>query len=294
MRRDSNEPRDVRKRAKLSWKRKILCTAVAGAMPLMVGCASSVKESRQIGNGSWMERPVVLSGRPDHDTVVHNATEEQLSEADWKVLEALGPKAIWDRLNEISKASKERRAAAAAGSGSSTSLAKAATTRSTRTAEEIAAETPAIPLPDGKIRLIYALQNYGGTTVTAATDSGTSRRTVTAKAPDLTPLVSALAAQLGDGSTVAPLPNENTLIITCAPNMKDSVLAMLAQLDQPPRQVEITAKMFEVSHDFDFQYGCQILLNRVAADGTQSALSSFSTKQFANSLAQNGTTPPTG
>jgi type II secretory pathway component GspD/PulD (secretin) len=64
---------------------------------------------------------------------------------------------------------------------------------------------------------------------------------------------------------------------------------MLAQLDQPPRQVEITAKMFEVSHDFDFQYGAQILLNRVASDGSQSALSSFSTKQFANSLQQNGT-----
>jgi type II secretory pathway component GspD/PulD (secretin) len=103
--------------------------------------------------------------------------------------------------------------------------------------------------------------------------------------------VTALATQLGDGSTVAPLPNENTLIITCAPTMKDSVISLLSQLDQPPRQVEITAKMFEVSHDFDFQYGAQLLLNRVASDGTQSALSSFSTKQFAAAVAQNGTQP---
>jgi type II secretory pathway component GspD/PulD (secretin) len=63
-------------------------------------------------------------------------------------------------------------------------------------------------------------------------------------------------------------------------------------LDQPPRQVEITAKMFEVSRDFDFQYGAQILLNRVASDGSQSLLSSFSTKGFANALQANGTSNP--
>jgi hypothetical protein len=37
------------------------------------------------------------------------------------------------------------------------------------TAAEIAEQTPTIPLPDGKIRMIYALKNYGGTTITATT-----------------------------------------------------------------------------------------------------------------------------
>ena len=289
----SDHLRPAGKRAEQGWKRKILAAAVLAALPLVTGCANSVKQSHEISNLSpALDRPVVISGRPDHDSLVNAAVDEQLSEADWKVLESLGPKAIWDRIASMSKSAKETRNRVTAGASTRPgSLAKSASTRPTLTLEEVAASTPAVTLPDGKIRMIYELRNYGGTNVTATTDSGTSRRIVTAKAPDLTPLVTALAAQLGDGSTVAPLPNENTLIITCAPQMKDSVLSMLTQLDQPPRQVEITAKMFEVSHDFDFQYGCQILLNRVAADGTQSALSSFSTKQFANSVAQNGTTP---
>lgn len=277
------------------WTKWVLRAAVIGVMPLTWGCADTVKQTQELGKwGGGVDRPMVLSGKPAHDTIVHNATDEQLSEADWKVLQALGPKAIWDRIGAMSKSGRSRTAGAGGNHSTTHPAALAKMTPATKpslTAAEIAAQTPTIPLPDGKIRMIYALKNYGGTTITATTDGNTQRRNVTAKAPDLAPLVSALATQLGDGSTVAPLPNENTLIITCAPAMKESVVAMLAQLDQPPRQVEITAKMFEVSHDFDFQYGAQILLNRVAEDGTQSALSGFSTKQFANSLSQNGTTP---
>jgi general secretion pathway protein D len=267
---------------------------VIGILPVLsIGCAQNVKQTAELGKwggDTGADRTMVLSSKPAHDTAVHEATDEQLSEADWKVLEALGPKAIWDRLAEINKSSRERKKLAGNTSTRPSALARAGSaTRPALTTEELAAQTPTIPLPDGKIRMIYALKNYGGTTVTATTDGNTSRRNVQMKAPDLAPLVTALATQLGDGSTVAPLPNENTLIITCAPTMKDSVLSLLSQLDQPPRQVEITAKMFEVSHDFDFQYGAQLLLNRVASDGTQSALSSFSTKQFANAVASNGT-----
>jgi general secretion pathway protein D len=259
---------------------------------LSIGCAQDVKQKAEFGKWSAADRPMVLSSRPAHDTIVNDATEEQLSEADWRVLQSLGPKAIWDRIAEMNKSSRERKKLAGNSTSKPTALAKVgSTTRPVLTVAEIAAQTPTIPLPDGKIRMIYALKNYGGTTVTATTDGNTARRNVQAKAPDLAPLVTALATQLGDGSTVAPLPNENTLIITCAPTMKDSVISLLSQLDQPPRQVEITAKMFEVSHDFDFQYGAQLLLNRVAEDGTQSALSSFSTKQFAAAVAQNGTAP---
>ena len=57
------------------------------------------------------------------------------------------------------------------GASTRPSYAKAiATTRPAITAAEVAAQTPTIALPDGKIRMIYALRNYGGTTVTAATD----------------------------------------------------------------------------------------------------------------------------
>lgn len=277
-----------------TWRTRIVTAAVVGVLPILsLGCAQNTKQTAEFGkwNGAG-ERSIVLSSKPAHDTLVHEATEEQLSEADWKVLEALGPKAIWDRIAEMNKSSRQRKQLAGDSATKPTALAKVgSTTRPALTAEEVAAQTPTIPLPDGKIRMIYALKNYGGTTITATTDGNTARRNVKIAAPDLAPLVTALATQLGDGSTVAPLPNENTLIITCAPAMKESVISLLSQLDRPPRQVEITAKMFEVSHEFDFQYGAQLLLNRVAEDGTQSALSSFSTKQFANAIKENGTAP---
>jgi type II secretory pathway component GspD/PulD (secretin) len=282
--------RPAAKRALPNFSKKILQAAVIGIVPFMGACAQNVKQSQQLGKwGEATNRPMVLSGKPQHDAAVYNATEDQLNAADWRVLESLGPKAIWDRIADMNKSAKDR--GMATGPGTRPTLARSATSRPTLTSAEISAQTPTIPLPDGKIRMIYALKNYGGSTVTSTTDGGTQRRNVQSKAADLTPLVTALATQLGDGSTVAPLPNENTLIITCAPAMKESVVAMLTQLDTPPRQVEITAKMFEVSHDFDFQYGAQILLNRVATDGTQSALSGFNTKQFASSVAQNGTVP---
>src|SRR5688572_1601060 len=278
-----------------TWRNCIVRAAIVGVLPILsIGCAQSTKQTAEFGKWSAAaDRPVVLSSKPAHDTIVHEATDEQLSEADWKVLQALGPKAIWDRIAEMNKSSRQRKKLAGGDAATKpTALAKVgSTTKPALTAKEIGEQTPTIPLPDGKIRMIYALKNYGGTTITATTDGNTARRNVKVTAPDLAPLVTALATQLGDGSTVAPLPNENTLIITCAPAMKESVVAMLAQLDQPPRQVEITAKMFEVSHDFDFQYGAQLLLNRVAEDGTQSALSGFSTKQFANAVAANGTAP---
>jgi general secretion pathway protein D len=290
---NGNDGGSVHAAARATWKVRVLKAAAVGILPILaVGCAQDVKQKAEFGKWSAADRPMVLSSKPTHDTIVHEATEEQLSEADWRVLESLGPKAIWDRIAEMSKSSRDRKKHARDSATKPTALAKVgSSTRPALSVEEIAAQTPTIPLPDGKIRMIYALKNYGGTTITATTDGNTARRNVKIQAPDLAPLVSALATQLGDGSTVAPLPNENTLIITCAPPMKDSVISLLAQLDQPPRQVEITAKMFEVSHDFDFQYGAQLLLNRVAEDGTQSALSSFSTKQFANAVAQNGTAP---
>jgi len=278
-----------------SWRQFILRAAIVGVLPgvslLGMGCAHSVKHSAKVAEFNPASKPMVLSGSPARDSVADQVSDQQLTEADWRLLQSLGPKAIWERIAEMNRSSRERRVVAAP--STNPSLAKGTSTRPAELAKaiEIAIrDTPAVNLPDGKVRLIYNLKNYGGTTVKAATDGGTSRRIVTSTPPDLTPLVSALATQLGEGSTIAPLPAENTLIITCQPAMKDSILGLLTQLDQAPRQVEITAKMFEVSHDFDFQYGAQILLNRVASDGSQSLASSFSTKGFANSLAQNGTT----
>lgn len=276
------------------WRKIVLRAAICGIVPFLGACSNSVKQSHEIGGYSGgLDRPVVLSGNPGHDSLVYAATETQLNESDWRVLQSLGPKAIWERIDEMNRSTRERTVAGGAGTTKPSTLTKSPSSQPI-TVAELSKQTPTIPLPDGKVRLIYAMRNYGGTTVTSTADGGTQRRKVDAKPSDLAPLVAVLSTQLGEGGTVAPLPNENTLIITCQPAMKDSVIGMLAQLDQPKRQVEISAKMFEVSRDFDFQYGAQILLNHVATDSSQSLASGFSTKNFANSLQQNGTQAPSG
>ena len=98
-----------RVRAAKAWKSRILQAAVVGMLPILsIGCAQSTKQTAEFGKWSAADRPMVLSGKPAHDTIVHETTEEQLSEADWKVLQALGPKAIRDRIAEMNKSSRER------------------------------------------------------------------------------------------------------------------------------------------------------------------------------------------
>ena len=50
---------------------------------------------------------------------------------------------------------------------------------------------------------------------------------------------------------ISPVVNRHTV--------KASVLNLLNTLDVPPKQVEITAKIFEVSRDFDFQQGTELV-----------------------------------
>jgi hypothetical protein len=66
----------------------------------------------------------------------------------------------------------------------------------------VARDIPVVTLPDGKVRILYRLRHYGGTTVTTAVDGGTQRRSVVPKAPDLAPLVAVLTPNIGDGGAV--------------------------------------------------------------------------------------------
>jgi type II secretory pathway component GspD/PulD (secretin) len=151
-----------------------------------------------------------------------------------------------------------------------------------------------VPLPDGKLRMIWTLRYYGGSNVASTRDPSTARRAVALTPPDLTPLVAVLTPTVAPGGTVLPLPKENTLVITCDQVQKQTVLNVLSRLDVPPRQVEITAKIFEVSRDFDFQQGSQVLLNHVASDGTQNLISSFSARRFLEAAASTPATPMNG
>ena len=274
---------------------RIVTSAVLGS--ILIGAAacssneSKTKQHTQFVDWRGADQPMVLSGSPSRDTRANALADSKLEEADWRILESLGPKAIWERLEELGKRSRDKRAASATSPAATRpSSASMLTAHKTPTTQpESPREIPVVTLPDGKIRMIYRLRHYGGTTVTTAVDGGTQRRSVVPKAPDLAPLVAVLATNLGDGGTVVPLPDENALIVTCVPTMKDPVVKLLDTIDRPPRQVEITAKMFEVSHDFDFQYGTQLLLQRLATDNSQSLASTFSSKSFANAVQNTAT-----
>lgn len=145
------------------------------------------------------------------------------------------------------------------------------------------------PLPDGRVRLIWHMRSFGGPRVTTAAaaavpNGGLQRRGVTLTPADLAPLLAVIQGHLGDKGQVLPLGNESKLVITCNADAESGVLALLDDLDVPLPQVEITAKIFEVSHDFDYQQGARILMNRIVADGSQQALSSFQTQKLLDSI----------
>jgi type II secretory pathway component GspD/PulD (secretin) len=296
--------------------------------------------------------PIVISSDRARDTAAYVESEEELSEADWRVLERFGPRSIWEQLDAKSAAHERARrdariraAVAGVGSGEAgeeagkeqgtvpvmaempeggsaaanartvptmgpTTAPSGAVTSEGATTRPIVLTAPPLPfrpapaidesklpvksivLPDGRVRLIWVLRSYGGSTVASTRDAQTSRRAVTLGAPDLTSLVAVLSQTLGPLGTVTPMPRENTLVITCQRGMKPSVLEMLNDLDVPQPQVEITAKIFEVSRDFDFQQGTNLLVNRLADTSSQNLVSSFSARRFLDSIG--GSAPVQG
>lgn len=249
----------------------------------LVGCAA------QKGPPPVMERetgsfnqPVVLSSRPKEDSAALAETNNVLSAADWRELEILGPRPIWEKL--VARRPRPRDEESKAGSGPAT---RPSTIPLVLDEGDLPIQT--INLPDGKIRLIWTLRNYGGTTVKSARDAATARRTIEVTPADLTPLVTVLTQNLGPGNTVAPLPRENAIVVTCDKTMRTPVLSLLNDLDRPARQVEIEAKIFEVSHDFDFQQGTELVLSGLSNSPAANLTSTFSARRFLDAL-----TNPTG
>src|SRR5215207_9511534 len=98
-----------RKSAKSSWRQTILRAAIIGVLPFVGACANSVKESAKIDSFNPSPRPMVLPGSPTRDSLANDLSDQQLSEADWRILQSLGPKAIWERIAEMNRSARERR-----------------------------------------------------------------------------------------------------------------------------------------------------------------------------------------
>ena len=271
----------------------------------------------------------MISGDPNGDAAAFNASERHLTEVRWHVIQNKGPRPIWDRLG--TKVNAEASGAGDGTAtrpprkprpGADDDAQAAAPTReiiylppATQPTTQPTTQPAIIPptqapfvmrttyveselpvkiveLPDRRLKMIWTLQNYGGSTVTSGRDAATARRTVTLAAPDLAPLTSVLQQQLGAAGQVVALPRENTLVITCDPAMKPPILEMLYRLDVAPRQVEISAKIFEISRDIDFQQGAKSLAQRLASDNSQTAQSIFQTPNFLEAMKDaSGATP---
>lgn len=267
-----------------------LCGALVLCVSQLVGCAQKAPPTPQQAQplGEFAE-PVVLSAHPKQDAAAYRESADQLSDSDWRTLEKLGPRPIWEQLD----ARRPPRHMGDPHVSPAPVASRPSTTQPSilQTLNEAELPVQTVNLPDGKIRLIWTLRSYGGPVVKSTRDATTSRRTVELAPPDLAPLVTVLTQNLGPGGTVTPLPRENAIVVTCDKAMRTPVLSMLNDLDHPTRQVEITAKIFEVNRDFDFQQGTELVLNRLASDPGGSLVSTFSAKRFLDAL-QNPTAAP--
>lgn len=306
-------------------RRAIASTTLAAATvvaTLLAGCASSGPDEA-VGHNTSASTPMVISGSPQSDTAAFRTASRKEASARYDVQEDIAPKPKWEsslnprgrRLDAaerdafgpmaepeaVTEAPPEapNEAGGLVGPLAANDLPSDAYTTAipgsdpapldiaTMSTAELIGNLPLsrTELPDGRIRLIWHLRSYGGPSVKADGGTGNTRRNVTLTPTDLAPLVGLVQAQLADKGTVLPLATESKMVITCTPEVERGVLRLLHEIDVPAPQVEIAATIFEVSHDFDYQQGARLLLNRIAADGTASGLSSFRTEELLESLA---------
>ena len=255
---------------------------VAGVVSLLIltttGCLQK-KTTQTVSLGDWPKRdgPMVFGGQSERGADAQTATQWELSEAQWKILERFGPRNTWDRIRKNRDAIVEAR--------KKVPLARAADSQKGDPNQVTLPEVPTESLGGGKIQMFYRVRHFGEIPVTASRNGGMNRRTVTVGKPnerDLTPLVTLLQERLGDNGTVRPMPTENMLIIICTDAMKTPVLTLLARVDATPMQVEITGQIFEVRHDMDFQAGVRLLVQHMDLTGNQQGWAgNFSAEAFA-------------
>jgi Flp pilus assembly secretin CpaC len=278
------------------------------ALATVGGCVSTTStQSSPYPNGTL---PVV-STDPQGDGTALQESKRQLTEVRWQVIERKGPGTVQEQFRLDRKPATPPPPSSAQRStlppttqppviegqvqvpiAPTTQPCTQPTTRPAMATvpvfSELGLPCEIVPLMDGRIRIVWNLRNYGGTTVTTARDPVTSRRNVTIAPPDLAPLVTVLQQQIGAGGNVTPLPRENTIVVTCERSLKSPVLDILSKLDVAPRQVEIAARIFEVSRDFDFQQGSRVLAKHVGDNNSQTGISLFDASKAAAAAANPG------
>jgi len=242
---------------------------------LLAGCATKTKTDTKLGDWPRRTKPVVIVGdRPGETVGAYDAARKTLSEAQWEILERYAPRSVWERLREMRA---DVKAAHKSVVGARPADAKP-TTRPVKLPD-----VPTETLANGQIQMYYRIRHYGGVGVKTTRAAGLSRRTVTVTPGDMTTLAAMVTKRLAGKGTVSTLPADQTLIITCAPDAKRPVLELLARVDSPTPQVEITARIFEVQHDMDFQMGVRLLLQYAGTGPDAAGIGAMlSAEDFAN------------
>jgi type II secretory pathway component GspD/PulD (secretin) len=247
------------------------------AIATLAGCATTTKETVSLGEWPKRDGPMVLSGDPERSVAAQDATNADLSEAQWDVLERFAPRGMWDRIRSRKKELQKLRAQVA---------------RARPTPEVDPNQPPELPevptetLPDGKVQMYYRVRHFGGVDVSANAGNALSRREIKVRPADLKPLAELVKGRLAGKGAVQTVPEDNMLIITCEADSKEFVLEFLARVDCEPLQVEITGQIFEVKHDMDFQAGVRLVVEHMDFTGNQQGwASNFSAEDFAANAA---------
>lgn len=257
------------------------------------GCTdSSVQRQTQLGDWTHSpSNPRVISGSRDSDAAAYAETERQLSEADWRRLEQIAPRPIWEQLAEARESlegEKDEDTRTNQDSPQRSSEEGPALRLSPESTEgrrpELPRDIPVLAQPDGKVKIFYELRHYGGTRVQSQHKGGTDRRSVSLSEAQLAPVVALVSDQLGGKGSASALTERNTIVVTCDEDMKEPVLELLDTIDRPNKQAEITARIFEVRHDFDFQIGVESVLKHLSSDQEQSLVTTLNPARFLEAL----------
>ncbi|MGC6457826.1 MAG: type II secretion system protein GspD [Akkermansiaceae bacterium] len=159
-----------------------------------------------------------------------------------------------------------------------------------------ARNTPIFTRPDGQVQIYYRLEHFGGVNVTNSRKNFNDNTLVSVAPNTLDALVKVVQDHLGEAGSVAALPSENVLVITCAKEAQESVMKLMSHVDAGRKQVEIAVRIFEVSDDFDLQVGMNTLMKHLGTNSSQALLGNFSPASFAGRVVDpmNGIGPDPG
>ncbi|MBT3200458.1 MAG: hypothetical protein HN350_11125 [Phycisphaerales bacterium] len=251
-----------------------MATALFAVALLGSGCSDGMQQYVELSEWSQSpDKPVVISGQVARDTAAFKDSMNEISTADWRALEKIAPRPIWEKIARMKGLATDR--------NNSKNGVNTAQPRPAAPAQRI----PVTRLLDGNVRFVYIFRHFGGPNVKATRNPTTKERTITTTPGNIAPLIAILSQNLAKKAVLTSIPGRNGVSVTCSPDVMHDVIAIISDADMAPRQVEISARIFEVSHDFDFQYGAKTVINHIASDGTHGLASLFSAKDFVDAVA---------